>query len=46
MEKTKGTVVRFNGNHRWCGCSGIIDEARELKAGTGLPVSRSGEEEK
>ena len=26
-----GTVVQFNENHKWCGCLGIITEAKKLK---------------
>lgn len=25
-----GTVVQFNENHKWCGCLGIVTEAKRL----------------
>ena len=25
---TKGDVVQFNENHKWCGCLGIIEEVK------------------
>ena len=44
MEKNQ--VVQFNENHKWCGCLGIIDEARDteddVKYLVGVPVPQQG----
>ena len=42
-----GTVVQFNENHYWCGCLGIVNEAKKLKTGTirylvGVPLIERG----
>lgn len=26
----KGDVIQFNGNHKWCGCLGFINEIKEI----------------
>lgn len=28
-----GTVVQFNENHKWCGCLGIVTQAKLLAGG-------------
>ena len=42
-----GTVVQFNENHKWCGCLGIITEAKKLKGKkirymVGVPIPEQG----
>ncbi len=36
---TKGDVVQFNENHKWCPALGIVDEVKEIKDDTRYMVA-------
>lgn len=44
-----GTVVQFNENHKWCGCLGIVTEAKmvggadsDIRYMVGVPIPEKG----
>ena len=42
----KNDVIQFNENHKWCGCLGIISEAKRIENDVryliGVPIPESG----
>lgn len=43
---TKGDIVQFNENHKWCGCLGIINDIKicgdDIRYMVGVPIPMQG----